>query len=295
MRINMLPLAFLTLAGPAFACEPLGYDKTTLLDASGAFVMPADADVDRMTLALADCLDHPDPEWRDAIGYMGITTLLRGGDVAALTVRELRDGLSAVLAGKDPSGDGFAKPFAALAMAEVARVDRVSPLFSDEERASLVDTAVTYVSGIRDYRGFAPAEGWRHGVAHGADLLMQLVLNPELDEVHVRPIIEAALSQVNAADDHAYVFGESLRLARPVLFAAQRELVSPDEWQTYFGALTEPPGESWSTSFSTVAGQSRLHNSRAFLLSIYSSVAESENEIYRGIRDAARAALGALP
>ena len=30
---------------------------------------------------------------------------------------------------------------------------------------------------VRDYRGFDAKQGWRHGVAHGADLLLQLSRN----------------------------------------------------------------------------------------------------------------------
>ena len=94
-----------------------------------------------------------------------------------------------LLTADDASGDGFAQPFAALALAEVARVDRVAPIFTADERAVLVTAATNYVRSVRDYRGFDDVQGWRHGVAHGADFLMQLVLNGELDDKHIRPIV----------------------------------------------------------------------------------------------------------
>lgn len=278
----------------ARACEPLGRPAGVFLSGNhGQFVVPPGVDADALVLELADCLSNPDPLARDSVGYTGIATILREGNVAAETTRALMTRLLAMLEVEDESG--FAQPFAALALAEVARVDRLSPLFSDAERAELVAAATGYISSIRDYRGFDDVDGWRHGVAHGADFLMQLVLNAELGDEHVRSIVAAALSQVRAANGHAYVFGESQRLARPVLFAARRELITADEWQALFAPLTEPPGDSWQAAFSSTRKLAILHNTRQFLLAVYASIAESENAAYAGIRDAARSALAALP
>ena len=278
------------------ACEPLGRPADTYLaSADGRFHVPPGASPDELVIALADCLDDPDPVARDEVAYMGIAKLLRAGSVDADTVRTLKALLLTRLTKDDPSGDGFTQPFAALALAEVARVDRVEPLFSDAERSELVAAATRYVIGVRDYRGFEEEAGWRHGVAHGADLLLQLVLNSALDDAHVRPIVEAALSQVRAANGHAYVFGEGQRLARPVLYAARRDLISAAEWQALFAPLAAAPGDSWNAAFSSTDDLAVLHNTRQFLLSVYSSVAESDDAVYAGIRDASRNALTALP
>jgi len=283
-------------AFPAVACKPLGYAKPLLLSgAGGQFAVPPGADRNALALALVDCLGSADPELRDAIGYTGLATLLRGGDIEPGVVRRLRTELIILLSGDDAGGAGFLQPFAALALAEVARVDRISPLFSADERAELVDTATTYIEGIRDYRGYSDTEGWRHGVAHGADLLLQLVLNPALDAADVRPIVRAALSQVRAADGHAYIYGEGRRLARPVLFAARRDVISAAEWQELFEALTAPPGASWDEAFRSSDQLAVLHNLRGFFLEIYAGVAESPRAELAGIRDAARAALEQLP
>lgn len=281
---------------PAVACEPLEYTTAELLaGADGQFAVPPGADRDRLALALVDCLGSADPILRDAVGYTGLAALLRAGDIDAGTVHRLRTELIALLKGGDATGDGFLKPFAALALAEVARVDRVAPLFGPGERAELVAVATTYVKGIRDYRGFSDSGGWRHGVAHGADLLLQLILNPALDDVHVRPIVDAALSQVRASDGHAYVYGESRRLARPVLFAARRDVLAAAEWQQLFDALTVPPGDSWAGAFRSSEQLAVLHNLRGFLLNVYAGVAESDEAAFEGIRTAARTALGELP
>ena len=79
-----------------------------------------------------------------------------------------REGLLEQLQAADDAA-GFRKPFAALALSEVARSDRVEPVFTGEQREQLVAAAAAYLGGVRDYRGFSETEGWRHGVAHNGD------------------------------------------------------------------------------------------------------------------------------
>ena len=49
---------------------------------------------------------------------------------------------------------------------------------TDEQLQQAVDAAARYLQSVRDYRGFDEREGWRHGVAHGSDLIWQLAVNP---------------------------------------------------------------------------------------------------------------------
>jgi hypothetical protein len=49
---------------------------------------------------------------------------------------------------------------------------------------------------VSDYRGFDDKEGWRHGVAHGSDWLMQLALNPALDRGQLDQMLAAIATQV---------------------------------------------------------------------------------------------------
>ena len=92
--------------------------------------------------------------------------------------------------------DGFRQPFAALVLAEVARTDRIESWLTPAQRVALVDSAARYVTSVRDYRGFDPKEGWRHGVAHGADLLLQLALNPAVDRAGLDRLLGAVAAQV---------------------------------------------------------------------------------------------------
>ncbi|NWG70897.1 MAG: DUF2785 domain-containing protein [Parvularculaceae bacterium] len=60
-------------------------------------------------------------------------------------------------------------------------------------------------------------------------MLLQLALNPAYGEADLVLIRDAVAAKV-APEGHSYVFGESERLARTVLYAARRGLLSEDEW-----------------------------------------------------------------
>jgi hypothetical protein len=90
----------------------------------------------------------------------------------------------------------------------------------------------------------------------------------------------------------AYWAGEPDRLARAVVFIAQRKLHSDAEWQTWFAGITDPkPLSSWNAAFQSEAGIRKRHNTRAFLLSLFATASTTEDS---GIRQLAAPARDAL-
>ncbi len=223
--------------------------------------------------ALLPCLADPDPPLRDGLAYETLRTWMRGKQLSQASVREVLAQLQPRLAPEASDSQGFAAPFAALTLAEVARADRLQPFLQEAERAALVSAATLYLRNVRDYRGFVAGEGWRHGVAHGADLLLQLALNPALGAAQLEQIVAATLAQVVAANGHAYIHGESERLVRPVLFAARRGPLAQGLWDGWLRQLANPaPLASWDQAFSSSAGLARVHNTQGFLLALYFQV-----------------------
>lgn len=231
-----------------------------------------------LALGLLACLSHPDPNLRDGLAFEGLSTLLRNQQLsvaARLTVYQTQ--LAQLQTpGDDPAG--FAQPFAALVLAEIARADRLQPFLDPGQRGTLVDTATRYLRGITDYRGFSSTEGWRHGVAHGADLLMQLALNPAVSGSELDAIVQAARAQVVPAQSHFYIYGESDRLARPLVYAARRGLLDAAYWQGCVEALASPlPLANWGEAFASQHGLARLHNTKQFLRALGSLVAQQKD------------------
>lgn len=255
-------------------CPPGAFPLSTLrqLKSQGWTVTDANR---RQTLALdlLPCLSHPDPDLRDGLAFDGLAAMLRGKLLTTETQYQVYRIQLAQLQSIETDAGGFAKPFAALALSEVARVDRLQPFLEPVDRVTLVNAATAYVRGVADHRGFVSGEGWRHGVAHGADLLMQLALNRATTVEQLDTIVQAAQAQIVPAQSHFYIYGESDRLARPIVYAARRGQLDAAYWQRFAEAVASPkPLANWGDAFATQAGLARLHNTKGFLRAMLSLV-----------------------
>lgn len=279
----------------AKSCAPAGMTIEAMQDAKSTEFDTLTPDArTQMASALIGCLGDPDPAIRDGLAYEGLTQLFRGGDLAAEQIRQLRDQLLEGIGSDDPNG--FMRPFAALVLAEVSRTDRVDAWMSDSERTDLVSSAGQYLRSVDDYRGYSDTEGWRHGVAHSADWLMQLSLNPALTQGQRGEILSAVQSQVAAANGHAYIHGEPGRLARPALFVAMAGEQTAEDWTAWLAPLIDPaPLESWGDAFSSEAELARLHNVKAFLQELFINASVSSNENLKLMLDPVTDAMRALP
>jgi hypothetical protein len=299
LLIAALPAAAKPAAARAAesACQPLGLDREALVSLkAGGFEIEDPARRERLAFDLLACLGDPDPVLRDGMAYEGFATLLRGKLLSSDTVRRLRMALLELL--DDEGGDpmGFRRPFAALVLSEVARADRIAETFTATERAALVERGAAYLRSVDDYRGFDAVEGWRHGVAHGADLLMQLALNPAIEAAQFLTIREAVAAQIAPPGEHFYIYGEPGRLARPILFLAKRGAFSAGEWADWFAALAAPaPLASWEEAFASQAGLAKLHNTRAFAEAVFIAARVSEESELEPLAAGALALLRALP
>lgn len=245
-------------------------------------------------LGLLGCLGDPNPLIRDRIAFEVLSTWMRADALEQSVLVELSDGLMLRLTASD--ANGFRRPFAALVLAEVARTDRIKPWMTAEQRDALVQAAAAYLTGIQDYRAFSDTEGFRHGVAHAADVAMQLALNPATTKAQLDRLLAAVAAQAAPRQLVTYAAGEPDRLARPVLFIAQRGLHSDAEWKTWFdGVLSPKPMTAWEQAFSSEAGLAKRHNTRAFLLSLYASVSTAENAGVRQLLPPVREGLKLLP
>ena len=298
MRV-VLPLLFALLLAPCAAradCPPAGWDaaKLAALKANRFVVEDADAR-SQLARSLLDCLASPDPKLRDGIAFEAWSTWLRGDQLDADTRTIALGQLQAAIDPARADTAGFVQPFSALVLSEVARTDRVKPWMTPEQRAALVEASARYLESVRDYRGFIAGEGWRHGVAHGSDLLMQLALNPALDKAQLDRILAAVASQLAPAG-HAYVFGEPERLARPVLFVAARGLHNEIEWNAWLARVAAAPAGGWEPVFVEGGdGLARRHDLRAFLLGMYVQARDSQSPGVRSLLPGLKTQLGAVP
>jgi hypothetical protein len=285
-RRLLAAVALVLAASGAFAaCPPAGETLASLHEWRQAHWQPARP---ALALPLLDCLADPDPGLRDGIAFDALQSMMRGKQVPVETVQAMRTRLLAMMRTPDPRG--FAPPFAALTLAEVVRVDRIEPFMTPAQRAEIVDAAVAFLSGVTDYRGFDEREGWRHGVAHGADLVLQLAVHPQLERAQAQALLGAVAAQVAPAGGHFYRYGEPDRLAAPVYYLARRGFFTAQEWEQWLAQLTARVKRDAATQ----ADLATRHNVNAFVASLYvasreSGDAKAEEALLPGLRKAVRA------
>jgi hypothetical protein len=274
------------------SCPPAGWDEASLLTLKSEGFALEESLRPALALGLLDCLADPRPALRDGIAFEALSAWMRAGQLDAANLRALKPRLLAQLQAEDPQG--VARPFAALVLAELSRTDRIAPWMEASEREALVTAASDYLAAVRDYRGFEVGTGWRHGVAHGADWVLQLALNPTLDAAQLARLRDAVGAQVLAADGHAYVFNEPARLAAPLLFIARRGVFDEADWRRWL--LQFPPrlGEPkvlWSDPSALAA----RHNLQALLLTLHFEASRSEDAGIRSLQPGVVEALQTTP
>jgi hypothetical protein len=255
------------------------------------FVLQKPEDLQAISDQLLTCLSTKDAVLRDSIAYEGLTKLLRKKSYNVAQLQAMRTQLYAMLQADD--GQGFTRPFAALVLSEVARTDRIEAWMTDLERVEMLNKATSYLLSVNDYRGLDPEFGWRHGIAHGSDWLLQLAINPKLDSAQLRQITEAVAVKVFAADGHFYIFGEPGRLARPVLFAAKRDIRPEAEWQAWLQELVKSMNDS-SKAYKDVDWMAKRHNLVAFLNTLYIEADMSDDVYLKSLQNAVKQSLNAV-
>jgi hypothetical protein len=285
--MNRTAAATLTFAGILFAstvraeaCPPAGMSRQQLVDLQAhEFAVADSARRQALALELVPCLGSADPTLRDKIAFEALAAWMRGKQLTAATVSAIRDRLLPQLVPDFPDPTGFQQPFAVLVMAEVVRVDRVDAFMTDQQLQQLVDASARYLQAVRDYRGFDEREGWRHGVAHSSDLMLQLAVNPRTTKAQLDQMLVAIASQIAPVGEHFYVYGEGNRLAQAVFYIAKRKLHTADEWRKWFEQVAAPaPLAKWADAWTSQRGLAKHHNTMAFLATLYVYVRESGAE-----------------
>lgn len=249
-------------------CPPATHSKTQLLELKAAqFKVADDAERNALALALLPCLAHADPSLRDGVAFEAISNWLRGKQLSLQTRAALHQHLLAQLQTTPPPSDpGFAQPFAALVFSEVVRADRIDPQWDAATLSEALDVALAYLEGVNDLRGFDDVEGWRHGVAHGADVLLQLAVHPGTDAAMHRRMLDVLARRLRPQQTHFWIYGEANRLAMPALLIAQRKTLQSEDWSSWLQQVSAPPDAAgWAQSFGSQAALAQRHNVHSFL------------------------------
>lgn len=277
-KLLSLPLFFFTGISMA-QCPPANFsqqDSEKLV--AQKFQINDDALRNNLAFGLLSCIGSPDPYWRDTIAFTSLSIWLRSNLLDIETVQVMRAQLLADLENsEDP--EGFRRPFAALLLSEVARVDRIKETFSAEEFNALIAPTANYMASINDYRGFDEKTGWRHAVAHSSDLILQLSLNLRINAEQQAQLLDALAKQIAPSSNVFYQYGEPERLQRAVYYAYQSKKLDDTYWTKWFDSLSSPaPLESWGSAFTSQAGLAKRHNTLSFLFTLCATAYSDKSE-----------------
>ncbi|MBU2894189.1 DUF2785 domain-containing protein [Colwellia sp. D2M02] len=255
------------------------------------FSVKDNAQRNELALQLSQCLAHSDPTIRDSIAFSALSQWLRNDELDTPTRSSLFHTLIDVLI-TTKGTSALHKSFAVLTLSELARSDRKSSFLNNNQRELLIKSTTTYIISLDDYRGFDEIIGWRHGVAHSADLFMQLSLNPQTTKSQLDQMLMALTAKITADNNHFYIYGEPRRLARATLYILYRDLHSNEELKVWFNNVSSPaPFNQWGDVYISQPGLAKLHNTRAFISELFILSQESKNKSISVIRQLAGDAL----
>lgn len=242
----------------------------------------ADVQTDKSELVnrLYACLASPDPTLRDDIGYRGLSVLLRQATPSQPVILALFERLSADITAHVNDPHKVFLPFAVLAYSEVVRADRISPVLTGAQRQQAIDTISVYLNKQTDYRGFSEQVGWRHGLAHAADVILQLALNPAMTRSQILEAADILLQHISPASAPALTDGEPYRLARAFAYLMLRDEVTSDEWKKMLTQYAQPTPRytDWSATYQSQSGLNYLHNKRGFFESLTTLIVFQNNQ-----------------
>lgn len=234
--------ALLCAASTASAQPPPTRDRASWIELKDrGFPVPEGTSAVELLVQMNALLASPDPVLRDDVAYSAAERwILRDrrlspGDlrrVMNLWLSNLQDGLGT------PGDDRvFKRSFSALCLSLVAASDFTTPFLEQAEFDRFFDRTLEYFEKETDLRGFDPARGWMHTVAHTADVLQFLGRNPKLPPDRLARVLAAVTRKLQAAD-RVFEWGEADRLALALHAFARR-------------AGSDPAFEKWIAHWAT--------------------------------------------
>lgn len=245
-------LACLTLALPwpgHAGAQAIRAREAWVALATGGFVLPPNGRAIDLLVEMGPLLFSPDPVLRDEVAYSAAERwILRDKALTPPELRRVRDlWLQNLQVGLGAAGTDtvFGRSFSALCLSLIAAADVQAPFLESSEVEGFFDRLLDYFARERDLRGFDPARGWMHSVAHTADALKFLARNPKLGPGVDTRLLAAVRAKLDAADQ-VFTWGENDRMALALHAALRRPDASPAAFEAWTAQWVEAHRALWS-------------------------------------------------
>jgi len=236
VNIRLVFTLILLAASPAAGQPPTRSSWVALAD--GGFVLPNGRTAIDMLVEMNPLLASDDPVLRDTVAFSAAERwILREHRLSPADLRtllqlwtkNLDDGLG--MTGDDRV---FKRSFSALSLSVIAAADLSTPFLEPAEVQAFFDRMLDYFQRERDLRGFDPARGWMHTVAHTSDALKFLARNPKIAAGSDVRLLAAVREKIESYDA-VFAWGEDDRVALALQSAVRR----PDADAAAFTAWTQ--------------------------------------------------------
>jgi hypothetical protein len=236
-----LPLHLPRVAGAQPAAPPPPHDRSYWVAlAKTGFAPPDGHDVFPLLTEMNPLLSSPDPVLRDEVAYSAAERwILRDRRVAPAQLRELMKQWATNLEnGLGEVGDDrvFSRSYSALCLSVIAASDLDAPFLAPAEARAFFDRLLDYFQRENDLRGFDPARGWMHSVAHTSDALKFLARNPKLAAGTDTRLLAAVRAKIESTTT-VFNWGENDRMALALQSAVRRDdadAAALEAWVTHW-------------------------------------------------------------
>jgi hypothetical protein len=128
--------------------------------------------------------------------------------------------------GEKDTDSVFTRSFSVLVIALIIEKDRQSPFLKRDILTQAFDASIEYLNLEEDIRGFVKGKGWGHSMAHGADLLAEVIKHPSFSTHQFYKCLETIKGCLfkDSSDGSPYMDDEGERLIFPIEAMLERGL-----------------------------------------------------------------------
>jgi len=228
------------------------------------FALPDGYAIEPLTEELIAYIGSTDPDLRDTIGLEAFYHWLTQGLYSADDLRGIITRLLANLQqniGEIGGDTVFLRSFSTLWLAKIISYENKNKTLQKEDIHAVLEAALPYFAAERDLRGYIPGKGWGHALAHVADLLCALVINPRTDTDEHLQILDCIMNRVRTTTQSIFRYNEDSRIAQPILWICIRNRLPLEQIEAGLVALSRGWDGAWQNE-----GRTRAYNNGRNLL-----------------------------
>jgi hypothetical protein len=244
--------------------------------AKNGFALPEGRKAADLLVEMNALLASPDPVLRDDVAYTAAERWIRAGALDAADLRKLMVlWLENTKDGRGAAADDrvFKRSFSALTLSLIAARDLTNPFLDAAEVQTFFESMLTHFGEEIDLRGFDPARGWIHSVAHTADALKFLARNPKLPPGADIRLLQAVRAKIESTPT-VFVWGENDRMALALQSAIRRPDADPNALAGWLEHWANQHQTLWANGAQVDPARfARVENARQVMRSLHTALA----------------------